>query len=403
MKMLKVIKIAASVISVGSVLGITSNLISCGHKDSTPPKDDEPNWKEFKFNATRAAVISIVKGVSSGINGWDSNNWNDFKFVTKPVSDDHSQTIMAVIRSDSQNDQATFLVAYSSQWYKDDLWKCSVQPPSYQVGWNAFKKAAKSDETAAKLLAQARSSKVLDGFKWTYGDPSQTKWSQYDVAQWDTFGSRTWTKDTYKGMDGTIKVNEKDHSISGIMSRKGKAGNYDADPIKVKITYSDGVVYNIKNWKFSQTEQLQSYENVKYLFDIQVDIVKENQGDYWGLFLNKDWATIGDNTKAINHSSDNNINQILKETKNKHGYPCYPFFRKGGGNQNPIFKNNPIVKQTTQISMKMIFDFSIFENKTQQTPPYQLSLYFNFVFANGKNTDGGGTAFNYTWIGYVTP
>ncbi len=385
MKMLKIIKISASVISIGGILGISSNLISCGHKDSTPPKDDKPNWKEFKSNATKAAVISIIRGVSSGVNGWDSNDFNDFTWVTKPVATDNNKTVTAVIKSASQDDQATFQVIYSNQWYKDDLWKCSVQPPSEQVAWNAFKKAALGVDSAPKLLAIARENNKLDALRWTYGDSSQTKWGLNDHAQWDTFGNLN-ANDSYKGMDGTLKVSEGNHSIIAVISKVETAGNYYADPIEAKIDFRLNPIYDVKNWKFNKIEQLQSYEKVKAIFDDQVKSAAN-----WDQFSQNNWMTLG-GTNGNDHSSSHTIQAILEAD----GYTPYWY--------PPKFEKPPIITpSSTKIEMKIGFTFSNKNADSGRRQSWKLSLHFDYVFANKIKEDktGGGSAFNYTWIGRV--
>ncbi len=380
MKMIKIIKLSASVISIGGVLGISSNIVSCGHsKDG--PSDNNPTWADFKISATGATALAIVSSASPSAAGWDPAKDDDFKFLNKPIANEQDKTLTTVIISTINNDKATFLIAYNKQSYDDALWKCSVQPPSKQVGWNNFKNAAAGDETAPKLLAQARSSKVLDTFSWTYGDPSQTKWNQKDVAQWDTFGYEQ-KSDSFKGMGGTIKVNETDHTISAIISKKGKAGNYDADPIKVIITYSDGVVYNIKNWKFSKIEQLQSYEKVKTIFDAQVTLAKN-----WDDFIKSNWMTFGDDAKGNNHSSDNSIYKVLVRGG------CIPYeYDK----TKPIYDTNSIGDFSTNVEMKIIFNFKVHSKTNSSVLGYQLSLYFHY-FCTDKIS--GGSAFNYTWTG----
>ncbi len=402
MKMIKMIKLSASVIGIVGVLGISSNIVSCSHSKGGPDDNNKPTWTDFKISASGASILAIITNAVPTVSSWDLSNDDDFNFVSRPLANEQDQTLTAIISSTINNDQATFVIAYNNKAYADKLWRCSVQPPNKQVGWNAFKKVALNSITTTDLLAQARISKDWNSFKWTYGSASQVKWNQNDVAEWDVSGNLG-DQDSYKGMQGKPQVNDKDYTISAIISKKGCSGNYDSDPIKAIITYSNGVKYNIKNWKFSQTEQLQSYEKVTKLFTEQVALVinsdDKNKTSKWATFIQNDWMTFGDDAKGNNHSNDNNIDEVLKRAQPKAYYPYLngyvPKFNSKQVTLDPI-------KDPTQIEMKIIFDFQYWKRLDPPPFKYQLSLYFRYVFAKGHDQTGGGTAFSYTWAGDVT-
>ncbi len=100
-----------------------------------------------------------MDGANPGAARWDSTDEDDFKFFSLPIANEQDHTLTMIISFASQNDQATFMICYYKQLYDNSLWKCTIQPPSYQVGWNAFKKAAAGDETAPKLLPQHAAAK----------------------------------------------------------------------------------------------------------------------------------------------------------------------------------------------------------------------------------------------------
>ena len=362
---------------------------SCSHKNNSG-NDTFKLWNAFKKNAESETIRNIVKQTHPI--GWEDASDLELRFG--PFKADDAKHIISVdiMRNSGSNETtATFKISFiKAQKYNIDQWKCTSQPSGNTGSWILFKEEAfRLDPN--DLLNIVKKSSNWNKFAWKYGTTSQTKWVAGDEAEFDTFGSLTNDDaSNYRGMTGKPTANESNFTITAIISKKGHEGLYDADPIKASIEYKFGEKYNINNWNsFTQKDQLQSLEKSNSIIDKQVEVAKN-----FSEFEKTNFATLGDDKSAIDHSDKNSIDKLL----DRHGYP---------GHRDIIFldkyseagsKGKEMIKYDAKMwESKVVFSF---HNK--QSTLMTLYLYFDFMYQNNDKAHGG-TAFSFTWRATIGP
>ncbi len=386
-KILKLIKILALSLVVSSGMLMSFSLVSCGHEKVNPPTY---SWADFKKAANAEKAISIVEVTKPDM--W-SNAKADQLHIENFKANDKTKIITLDITRNLSGYGITkgkFSINNKND-YKYDVqdWECETQPKIITTGWELYKAAA-IKVTADDLLKEAEPWDDLDTFKWTYGTTQETTWIQSETAQWDVYGALPGGGDAYKGMAGKPTVTESPKKIiTAIISKKGKDGAFDSDPIKATIsTYKIGAVYNINDWTFDKDTQLQSFNKFVSLFNTQV-----KQASSWAEFNDHNWMTIDGNNAANSHPGSPTIEDILKA---KYSPNKLTYFQL----QTP--SNPPELNGETGYQAKIVFTFNYWVRNTDPPIQYKLSLYFNYNFANKKDKkSGGGTAFNYIWEGVI--
>ena len=384
----KFIKLLSVTLTASSILATDVMAVSCGKK----VKDHSETWADFKKDAQAETILNIVQ--TSKPTGWSDATESELKGATF-VADDNAQKItIDITRTKELNSwTASFEIDYvSGKNYNVSGWECSKQPSENPNSWDFFKKDALA-VTAADLITQARSSKDFATFKWTYGTTDQVTWIKTDQAEFDTFGAKDATKDSYAGMKGKPISDDTNHKVTAIISKKGKNGAYDSDPIAATATYTADQTYKISDWTFKQTKQLISEEKAKDMFNTEAALADKT----YKVFLQENWMTInGDSSEDQKANADgiahlayvapkNQIQEALKTL----GYPSSKSF----GNVNSNFNSDPTNHKNIVSIIKIGF--------TSGSSVSVLTLSFSFKYSNGKDNTGGVNPLSYTWSGTV--
>ncbi len=389
MKTSKLIKILALSLVVNSGVLFSFSLVSCGHKDNTPAY----SWGDFKESARKEEAINIVKVTNP--NMW-SNAKADQLHIENFKADDKTETITINIIRNIPGYGITkgkFNINNKND-YKYDVqdWECLKEPKTTATGWELYKVAATDihiDDLLNKIAPWANTTK----YKWPYGTEEETTWAKGEEAEWDVYGALPGGGDAYKGMAGKPTVIESPKKIiTAIISKKGKDGAFDSDPIKATIsTYKLGSVYNINDWVFTIDTQLQSFNKVSALFNNQV----QETGN-WTEFNSHNWMTLDDNNSGNAHpSSPDSIADVLQAAVAKRtNDPSVDLFLFSCNGTYPF---EIVPNDSTTYGCKVEFDFE--SHTTFFKEDWQIQLFFYFHLANGKDKSGGGTAFNYIWAG----
>ncbi len=376
MSKIKILKTCFISFGVSSLIAISGlSIISC-HSKSTK------TWANFKKHAL-AEQASNLKSTVATITQyhWNPNAVAVYSSSGKPsISTTANNTIIAtiIIENEPINLQypINFAIKYNTNTAYDlKDWTHNQTPDTDK--WSSVKTKGLAI-SAATLLAQAKKADALKNFSWA-GNASQLVWQESDIAEFDTFGS-SGAKDPYAGMQGKPIADDEKRTISAIISIKDpkKEGNFDADPIKAVFDNSDNKSYDINNWKFSQTVQLQSTTKYSALVNTQIDIA-------WQFALNSKSDRVAAQNKfdlanwvnKIHINSDFNvINNIYKTGYGEvSGIQCLNAF------SNPIKGG---------VESKVIIQF-----KANHWKGYNYTLANEFPFSDSNKNSG--PAFNYTW------
>ncbi len=388
MKTIKIIKFIAIGLGVIGPVGFGLNLVSCGQK-----QNHNNSWTKFKAAVNKETAINIVNVTKP--TGWGDAAADQLKIEnikTIDLTQEATLDIHFTKNKDIGFSLASFVIDYvDDEKYNVSSWTCSHQPQFVNSDWTKFKNLALASK-AQDLLTAAHPWTDKNKYKWEFGTSAEATWASTDKAEFDTFGNVD-NSDAYKGMQGQVKVDDNAKTITAIISKEGKNGAYDSNPIKADLTFKAGQVYNVNDWVFTKDVQLQSYNKFLTFWNIAVKQVTDTKDDNQGLatFLESNWMTLGKDTtgnahpaggiiKILNENTYDNLKNIqLNDT------PADPTFIPGDNKPEYQFK----------IAIKFYYaghdDLSI------------LSLYFNFILANKKDKIGGGTAFNYVWWGDVHP
>ncbi len=347
---------------------IGTTIISCGHKATSP----HYSWTQFKTAVSKEKAINIVN-ITKPINWTNNPIASEVSIINSKIDENNFNIKLDINRvSNDLHSTASFEIDYTNnQKYDIEDWHCTSEPSFTE--WSIFKMAA-LQVTAINLLKVISDTGQINTFKWTYGTPSQIAWVGKDSPEFDTYGSLT-ANDAYKGMQGAPIASDSAKTITAIISKKGKKGAYDSDPIKAIIHYQAGTKYQISDWKFSQVEQLQSWEKFNNIFTHQLELTNN-----WGSFNAVNWMTANGHN---GNSHSESIDTILNET--------------GYSNHEPLIMKSHQIDKTKpkEITMEIVFKF-LASNQANE-----LSLLINFQYANQKDSSAGGSVFSYTWEGIV--
>ncbi len=377
------IKILSSMIAISSIASLSSSVVAC-HKNSTPSKN---SWAAFKVWAQHETAPNLKAIIN--INDLNSYHWktSDVAAFSKngaPSVSDNDQSLSAtiIIANPSASDlkwPINLKIAYTKgKVYAIRDWTWS-QDPTINT-WATFKNKALS-ELASNLLAQLQPWNDVKKYLWTYGIQSQITWAKTDQAEFDTFGNLT-AQDKYLGMAGKPEAHNMERTITAIISKKGKNGAYDSDPIKAIITYHLNRGYEISNWVFSKDIQLQSFARIKKSYNDDAALLKSSYNKFTAInwvTLNKDPVS---DQKAIHHSIS------IDDSLNHANFSNH--------NTDAFYMATGFLNISDGLQSKIVISFNC------QGIPHYLSLFFNYTFFNNKDIDGGLTAFNRTWSGKVT-
>ncbi len=398
MKLKKSIKFLAAGLGVIAPIGFGLNLVSCGHKEG--PKNPD-GWKNFKSLAVNEHAINIVK--TTHPNGWDDATPTQLSQPFNIHLSDNPYIVSLEIRRTIDKNKGSYIAEFNIEYFNNQKydvsnWVCKHEPQFIPSAWTYFKNAA-TKATATEILEQIHPWTDTNKFQWKFGTPSQVAWAATDKAEFDTFGGGPDPDEVFKGMNGKPVDNESDETITAIISKKGKNGAYDSDPIKVVLTFTQDETYNVDDWSSgiaTAAAQLQSYSRFMTFWDRVEDSIKKGDvGDFMGQY----WMTIRSDeehhttvdTKGNAQSPDYHIYDALSSA----GYAGDAAPKPG----TLKFKDKSAYAPTKENNYKcgLIITFKANHNALDI-----LELSFTYNLVNG-NLDDGGTAFNYIWTGYAHP
>ncbi len=409
-KTIKIFKVIASTTSVLSLGSLSITAISCGNKTPANPPAKKSSWEKFKNFAITETPRRILEATEPV--GWESVGDADLS-INSIRANNSDHTVSLKIDATSLLQEASFNIKYEDgdvYYYKN--WSCASQPDS--KGWNTFKALALK-VTAPELISQAKYSKATDKLLWKYGLYFQRRWNDNDAAVFDTTqGTIKGSSNPFKGMQGTPKIDENTHSISAIFCKSvADTPDYALDPIKAIITYSKvNQAYDMKDWKFSATQQLQAQDKTALGVTTGLNQVKARQ---LNKYMTQNWFTLpedyplphGDpvtNAKQEHHTpSDNNLNTLLEGTGWSHVGGEGPYgvtdCSKSVFDKDLIYKGKKIGESTWVRLTVSAVDQDI-------TGPYYINwimtIMFSYVFANGVDNSAGGNVFSNMWtITYI--
>ncbi len=380
--MKKILRLSLLLGAISPLVGTSLlTIVSCGHKSSP----HSITWNGFKDAATHEKAINIVTAVTPP--SWKGATKDQLTLGDFQVNDEDRIIDLTINRKVSTDDVYTgdFQISYIGEKYNVKNW-IITKNPIQNPDWLRFQNKAKA-ETPKTLLALVKKTAIWPRLRWTYGNSTQIVWQANDTAEFDVYGGID--KNDYN-MKGNFVVSETYKKISCFISRVGHEGAYDSDPIKAVITFKKDI-YNNANWVFSQDTQLQSKAKMMSLFLDVVDKAKKNTKKSPFNFNNfqfTNWADIDvikGKTPAKIHSSSIHITDLLESS----GYTNVIKLAFG------IYSSSPAAI-THGLQIKIVFNFTAIH-----VSPYQLSLYFDAYFNNGKNENDGLTPFNYTWSGVL--
>ncbi len=373
-KIFKLIFFTTSITAI--TLSTFSVLVSCNHHNTNPKKG---SWDVFKKDALRASFEDIIKATQPP--AWNNIDKSDFEFQDQPAVETDNLTITATIIRKSNSALAKFRITYVINTnYNLDDWKCYGQPTTpEEANWEHFRDLATS-VLPKDLIKRVRDSDVVNALRWTYGNESQTKWITTDQAEFDIYGG-VGAGDDYAGMAGEPTTNNNDQTITAIISKKGKNGAYDSDPIKAMISYYQGSTYNIKSWKFTKIVQLQSVAKYNTLLNKEISDGLNNINQ----FLSSNWMSFQKDPNGPNsHSQDYQIRNYL----NKNGFPSNADFKINSFDKIfiPAIEKGPnILRRIIEISFRVRHTSGDWKNHSMNLEVYR------------DKTKLSLEAFNYTW------
>ncbi len=373
MKNIKTIKLLATSLIGASTIVLSANLISCHKSEITN------SWDSFK-TAARHETASNIVSVANPADWVSTDNLN----ITDTHADDDKQTVIISITRLKDNIIATavFTIQYhNNDKYNVSGWKCSANPKDDE--WSAFQEAAQHESPDA-LLAQIAPWQDKTTYKWTFGIFGQITWAKTDKAEWDVYGANSKT-DIYQGMNGKPHFDNDAKTMTAVISKKSAKGGYDADPIQVVIKYTAGIKYDIKNWKPTKLEQLQSLDTVTSFWQDSINLISSNASSGWNAFGNKNWMTLKGSASANNH-----IDSALAKNVLTNAYHVTSDIQ--------IYDNNNKITPMANGEGKT---FQIGIEFTADQNSHHINLDFDYLFANKHDQAKGGNAFNYTWVGNV--
>ncbi len=374
-KYLKGFSIAMASATLISTVSISA--IACGTKKKPPAHVN--SWDDFKKLALDETAQNLKNNINDiGKYHWKSGDSATFINDAKPSANETLHTINAIIgissgtAPDSQLPISCVIKYQSNDIYHITNWKFSQDPNIYQ--WSSFVTIAKT-VTATQLIAQARQSSEWNSFIWD-GDATINVWSPSELAEFDTFGGLNNGVDPYKGMNGKPIANYSKLTITAIISiqDKTKEGLYTANPIIATISDASYQDYNLDNWTFTQTSQLQSRAKYTSLFNYWVTEAQNAKdvkpaGSGWDNLYGRMWFDKTHKTNILTH-----LNGMGKGPRTQTSYiNSFPF--------------NTTVKNT--LASLIIIDFWA-SGATQR-----MSLTTDFILSNGNSNSG--TAFNNVW------
>ncbi len=288
----------------------------------------DPNiyqWEIFSNLSKQISANDLLGQISDRTQyHWKDSDFAEFSQNGYPTINYNTKTISATIEiSGTSNSKYQLPINCNIIWTKNIAYNINnwTFSQSHNVdSWIKFKTSALAMMPSDLLLA-AKNSATWSSFKW-HTILSENKWHTNDKAEFDTYGGLN-DADEYKGMNGKPTADDGNHTISAIISIKGKEGNYNADPIKAIISQNNNDGYKISHWNFSQTSQLQSRNKYLKLFQDQAIKSSTPTIDWWNKFKNSNW--INEPGVFTNHT------QSLGYwcTLNKYSFDYNPAFGKG--------------------------------------------------------------------------
>ena len=282
----KIFKLFSISLSVASISVTSFAIVSCGNKDK-----NKNSWNDFNVKALNESAMSIIAVAKPA-------NWSDVdlsELSMKITANSVEKSITATMDRTVQYENLTTAVFeidfIPGTAYNVNNWECTIIPKPVTYSWSGFKDLTKK-VSASDLLAQAKRSSNWKDLKWTYGTDQQNVWVAKDQPEFDIYGGNG-GNDPYKGMAGEPTVDETNHTVTAIISKKNQEGLYDSDPIEATIKYNEDQFYNISGWTFKTTEQLQSYPKWKSIYRDQINMVSD-----FNNFENNNWLeSVNDNTE----------------------------------------------------------------------------------------------------------
>ncbi len=377
-------------------------------KCSTQPKIiDNNGWTDFKTAAKGATAIAIV-----GVTKPDS--WSDAIAGELNIDNVKTDDIGGLVSLDitrSKNDgnatKASFAIQYiDNAKYRLSDWKCTAAPHSIsETTWADFKKFGANVQAQA-LLVQAKPWDNKDDFTWTYGTLTERRWQANNSAVFDTFGSAKAT-DSFKGMKGKPIVDDINHKITAIFCKAKPNGNevtdglgpgwYNSDPIIATAQYVNGKSYSMASWTFAKTEQLQSFEMFSgkggengHTYEHLESLIK-NEG--WNGFIRNGDIQFGYWVNTYNNNNGGSYRSLsIMDSIKKEGFEG-SIFGKGPDFGPTIDMANLQEEGKVGKQIKIMFPL------THQNKKWDFNLTMDYIYANGKDDTGGGSAFNFTFQG----
>ena len=356
----------------GIIGSLSTSIVACGQHNKS-------GWDQFKTKALAESAINLENSITPADKSnyhWTNSDLATFRDNAKPSIVPGSQEIIATIviigNSTDQAHPINFDIIYKGQNYSVASWT-NKQDPS----WNEFKLAVMS-AVPVTLLTAARASSTWQTFKWEGG-----AWQNNDIPEFDIFGNLN-SDDSYSGMGGELRANENSQSISAIISIKGKEGLYNSNPIKAVISFKKNI-YNVNNWVFSQTTQLQSLSKFTELANAQIALANNiTKAAGWEKFYSTNWTD-------ANHSSN-----ILQWIMNHQGFGQGLSYQ--GATSKSIIEDPDKKGLSIFIGIKIIAKMSSGLQDDQQL----IILSFDWRYSNNDNT--AGLCFAHSWTAdWVAP
>ncbi len=375
-KIRKIIFLSATLIPAVATTAVVAT--SCGKK-----ADNKYRWADFEKAAKQETAINIYNATTPA--AWAGATADQLSLGAFS-SDDTQKSVSVDITRTFNVDQTsigTFTITYLNNSKYDVKNWTNPKPPANNLTWGNFKAVALK-ETATNLLSAAKKAKNWKLLKWSVGDSTQLIWQDSAIAEFDNYGS-SGTNDPYKGMAGSLSANDSSKTVSGIISIKGREGNYDANPIKVSITFASKS-YDIQNWTFSIGTQLQSYMQFTALYNKTFKQVQSAKDDVtiwtkdisihnWTVKNHSDSTTILQNETTNKVKTVDSILNVKSQTDESH---------QGG------------VPTAPQIGWTLTATFTMNVHNSDGTPgQYNFYMISSFLFAN--KTKDYGNCFSNTW------
>ncbi len=370
----KIFKLFSISLSVASISATSFAIVSCGNKNKN-------SWNDFKTKALSESAMRIIAATKPA-------NWSDVNFSEismKTIVNSASKSIIATINRNVQYKNLTtavFEIDFMPKTaYNVNNWKCTIPPEPSTYLWSSFKRLALW-VSANDLLTQARKASNWKDLKWPYGNRNQNVWITKDQPQFDIYGGAG-VSDPYKGMSGEPTADETNRTVTAIISKKHQEGLYASDPIEATIKYDKTKLYNISEWTFKTTQQLQSYPKWKSIY---IDQSKAKVVNDFSNFENNNWIdSIDGNTNFQKQARDREFS--IDDILNKTGFSDH---------SKPVYVGDSIIKPIGGgYQAKLVFNFKAPLSWVRR---YSLSLYINFKYQDPNDKNGPGNAFNYTWF-----